>query len=492
MLSEVIARARRRLLWNALAFHFAIAVTVALAVLSLLLFLGTDILDWRWLIIVPAAPLAAGAGIAFRRLPPPYPTAQLVDRRLKLADSLSTALFFAGPNPSRPCDDSARQAQQADATRIAASVDLRQAIPIRFPRATYLAVLPAIVAAGLFDLRYRFDAHLDLRPPLAAIVQQLLQDVTSELAKLEDQLQRLLAPNPQKDEEAKKQRSDNGGEEAASIPPDGSASKTTASGSANRQQTEVADNTLAEEPQAAQQEQQSSGDTQAGSEPNSSSPRGRDGREQKKAAAGDQQAGSPNGEPSMLNKFKDSMANLLSMMKPQPGGSGKQQSGTRDGRPEDSRKQGDQASDSANAEAGADSPQPGGAKSSGTSQSANPGADKQAGTGAGNEEGIKEIIRAEQLEAMGKLDAIFGKRARNIEGEFTTEATQGPQQLKTAYQRRSAAHTDVHAKAERDEVPVAFQDYVQRYFELVKSAPAPAKRSTNAAIAFPRHSRTAR
>jgi hypothetical protein len=493
MLSEVIARARRRLLWNALAFHFAIAVTVALAVLSLLLFLGTDILDWRWLIIVPAAPLAAGAGIAFRRLPPPYPTAQLVDRRLKLADSLSTALFFAGPNPSRPCDDSARQAQQADATRIAASVDLRQAIPIRFPRATYLAVLPAIVAAGLFDLRYRFDAHLDLRPPLAAIVQQLLQDVTSELAKLEDQLQRLLAPNPQKDEEAKKQRSDNGGEEAASIPPDGSASKTTASGSANRQQTEVADNTLAEEPQAAQQEQQSSGDTQAGSEPNSSSPRGRDGREQKKAAAGDQQAGSPNGEPSMLNKFKDSMANLLSMMKPQPGGSGKQQPGKpRDGRPEDSRKQGDQASDSANAEAGADSPQPGGAKSSGTSQSANPGADKQAGTGAGNEEGIKEIIRAEQLEAMGKLDALFGKRARSIEGEFTTEATQGPQQLKTAYQRRSAAHTDVHAKAQRDEVPVAFQEYVQRYFELVKSAAAPAKGSPRAVTASTGRPRTAR
>ena len=217
MLSEVIARARRRLLWNALAFHFAIAVTVALAVLSLLLFLGTDILDWRWLIIVPATPLAAGAWIAFRRLPASYPTAQLVDRRLKLADSLSTALFFAVPNPSRRCDDEARQAQQADATRIAASVDLRQAIPIRFPRASYLAVLPAIVAAGLFDLRYRFDARLDLRPPLAAIVQQLLQDVTSELAKLEDQLQRLLTPDPQKDEEAKKQKSDNGGEEAASI-----------------------------------------------------------------------------------------------------------------------------------------------------------------------------------------------------------------------------------------------------------------------------------
>ena len=36
---------------------------------------------------------------------------------------------------------------------------------------------------------------------------------------------------------------------------------------------------------------------------------------------------------------------------------------------------------------------------------------------------------------MGKLDAIFGKRARNIAGEFTAEATQGPQQLKTTWKR---------------------------------------------------------
>src|SRR5262252_6195390 len=103
MLYEVIARARRRLLWNALAFHFAIAVTVALAVLSLLLFLGTDIIDWRWLIAVPAGLLGAGVCVALRRLPPPYPTAQLVDRHLNLADSLSTALFFAGPDQAGRC-----------------------------------------------------------------------------------------------------------------------------------------------------------------------------------------------------------------------------------------------------------------------------------------------------------------------------------------------------------------------------------------------------
>lgn len=84
----------------------------------------------------------------------------------------------------------------------------------------------------------------------------------------------------------------------------------------------------------------------------------------------------------------------------------------------------------ADAEPEADSSQPGSAQSPGTGQSSNPGLDKQAASGAGNEEGAKEIIRAEQLEALGKLSAIFGRRAQNIAGEFTAEAPQGPQQLK--------------------------------------------------------------
>jgi hypothetical protein len=51
---------------------------------------------------------------------------------------------------------------------------------------------------------------------------------------------------------------------------------------------------------------------------------------------------------------------------------------------------------------------------------------------------------------MGKLSAIFGRRAQNIAGEFTAEAPQGPQQLKTAYQQRNASHKEVHAKAQRE------------------------------------------
>src|ERR1700686_5186874 len=114
MLLEVISRARSRLLWNALAFHFAVAVNVALGVLALLLFLGVDLLDWRWLVVLPSVSLAAGVVIARRRLLAPYPTAQLVDRRLKLADALSTALFFGGIHPTCRCDEDLRRAQHAE------------------------------------------------------------------------------------------------------------------------------------------------------------------------------------------------------------------------------------------------------------------------------------------------------------------------------------------------------------------------------------------
>ena len=65
---------------------------------------------------------------------------------------------------------------------------------MKFPRAIYLAILPAIVAAGLFNLRYRMDAHLDLRTPMTGVLQQIVReivrDVKEELAKLQDELKR--------------------------------------------------------------------------------------------------------------------------------------------------------------------------------------------------------------------------------------------------------------------------------------------------------------
>jgi hypothetical protein len=475
MLSKVIALARRRLLWNALAFQFAVAVIVALAVLALLLFLGTDIVDPRWLVLSPLASLAAGTWLARRRLPGPYPTAQILDRRLRLTDALSTALFFARPHCNRGCDEGTRQAQHEQAARIAASVDLRQAIPFRFPRAIYLALLPAIVAAGLFHLRYRMDAHLDLRTPMTGVLQQIVReivrDVKEELAKLQDELKR--------DDEQERMAQKNKADGAAG----------------DRQPSETAD-TFAEERQGAtepqaQQEQQASAEQQAGSDPNSPSPRENDGRQQQAAAA--QQAGSSSADSSVMSKLRDSMSNLLSLAKPQPGGSGKQQMGkSQDGHPQNSRGEAARDSDSANGEPGEGPPQPGSAKSPGAGQASTPSAEKQPGSSAGNEDGAKDIKEAEQLAAMGKLNAIFGKRSRDLTGQVTAVAPPGPQQLKTSYAQRSAVHNAVQSKVDRDEVSLVFQDYVRRYFELVGKAPVFAKRSDRAAAVSPRRSPSGR
>jgi hypothetical protein len=464
MLSELIARARRRLFWNALAFQFAVAVIVALATLVLLLFLGTDIVDTSLLVILPLASLAAGTWVARNRLPGSYPTAQLVDRRLMLTDALSTALFFALPN--RRCDEGTRQAQQGQAARVAAGVDVREAVPVRFPRAMYLAILPAIVAAGLLNVRYRLDPRLDLRMPMTGalqqIVQDILRDVKQEIAKLEDDFKR----DEAQERRAQKDKMDEAG--------------------GDRQPNEAAD-TLAEErqggaPQGTQQEQQSSAEPRPGSDPNSPSQRENDGQQQQQQAAA-QQAGSSSADSSVMSKLRDSMSNLLSLARPQPGGAGKKQTGkSQDGRPQSNRGQAARDSDSANGEPGEGPPQPGNAKSPGAGEASNPSAEAQPGSGAGNEEGAKEIKEAEQLAAMGKLNAIFGKRSKDLTGEVTAVAPPGPQQLRTAYAQRSAVHNTVQAKVERDEVSLAFQDYVRRYFELVGKSPFFAKRPDRAAV----------
>ncbi len=500
MLLEVVARAQRRLLWNALAFQSAVAVIVAFGVLALLLLLGTDLLGWRWVIILPAVSLSAGTWIAHLRLPGAYPTAQLVDCRLNLSDALSTALFFARPHPTRRCDGGVRQAQQAQAIRIAAGADIREAVPIRMPRIIYLAALPAIVAAGLFALRYQFYARLDLRAPMTNIVQALLKDVRSELAKLQDAVHRPDPPDPPEGEQPGTPAADADGpsdnERANPSDTRASASTTPAKGTADRQQTEMADTTMAEDKGESEPGQQSPGDAREDSLSDPSSNRQADGRRQQQQGTGNQGASSSGASTSMVSSIKNSIANLLSALSPKPGGSGQQQqqmSKAQGGRSTgSSQKEGAQGSNSANGEPGEGSQQPGNGKSAGGIQTAGTPSEKQPGSGAGRDDGAKDIQAAGQLDAMGKLSVLLGKRSENITGEFTAEAAPGPQRLTTAYERRGAQHTAVQATAQRDDVSLASQEYVQRYFELVRKAGASSRRPERTAAASGRRSHAAR
>jgi hypothetical protein len=71
---------------------------------------------------------------------------------------------------------------------------------------------------------------------------------------------------------------------------------------------------------------------------------------------------------------------------------------------------------------------------------------------------------------MGKLSAILGKRSEKLTGSTAVEVVSGTQALTTRYEQRKSVHTDVHAKAERDEVPLEYQSYVQQYFRHMREA----------------------
>ena len=70
---------------------------------------------------------------------------------------------------------------------------------------------------------------------------------------------------------------------------------------------------------------------------------------------------------------------------------------------------------------------------------------------------------------MGKISEIIGKRSANITGEATVEVQSTSQQLRTPYAQRGAEHSQGGAEISRDEIPVALQTYVERYFEQVQS-----------------------
>ncbi|MBV9442577.1 MAG: hypothetical protein JO217_07760, partial [Acidobacteriaceae bacterium] len=69
---------------------------------------------------------------------------------------------------------------------------------------------------------------------------------------------------------------------------------------------------------------------------------------------------------------------------------------------------------------------------------------------------------------IGKLAEIIGKRSASVTGEMMVEASPGKQQLKTEYSQRLGHHADLGGEINRDEIPLADQQYIREYMELVR------------------------
>jgi hypothetical protein len=496
MVFETVRRARRRIIANEALRHAAYAVSAALASLILLLLLGTQILSWAWLFLLPAITLAAGAYLTWRSTPSAYLVAQRVDHNLKLADTLSTALFFAPTEHARQ-PDGMHRAQRSQAERIAASVDPRRAIPIRVPRALYGTALLALTAASLFALRYGLDRRLELRTPLARIVQDKLGYTEARRAAARDP--RVPSPHDPKHPEETGLSLDDSGQKSpgeldaapeSALDTVGVPDVDKKTGSSRPDSSKLAQTTQLEG-------EQNKGEEPEGVNTNPGDQQSADGRKSppgsksgKQGQGDDPQAAGNSGENSgLLGKFKDAMSSLMNRMRQAPSAKGsQQQAGAQNGGQQKSQsgnagqngKKGQQPGDGqqANAKDG----QPGeDSENAQNSQSGSPGesgqqaATKQPGSGIGRQDGSKDVKLAEQLAAMGKISEIIGKRAANVSGELTVEVENSNQQLRTPYAQRDAQHIQAGGEINRDEVPVALQAYVQQYFEQVRKQAAHTK-----------------
>lgn len=465
-------------------------MSAGMAAFVLLLLLGTQVLDWAWLVLVPAAAFGAGVYRIIRRLPSAYAVAQLVDNRLKLADSLSTAYFFDG-SPRHYSEDTCA-AQRAQAERLCEQVSLRQAVPFTVPKGVYAMLALFATASSLFALRYGLERRLDLQRPMLAILQQAMGF---------DQ-QRQLAEEKKKKDSPKRNKLD---ELATLSVPAGDQQ----AGRLNSQQDGAVDSSGKPEDAAAlkkgreQAQKMSAGENGEGDE----SEMGEDGAEgfstgnesgsegkqapamgKQEGQSGKQSAQSSNS--SLMSKFKDAMQNLLSRMKPSSSGSstqgqqqsaqnqaGKQnssQSGSRSEAGRQGRQQSGQEGDAQEGQSGQDAQTTQSAQAQGQGQNGEQQDSNQPGSGIGRQDGSKDVKAAEQLAAMGKISELIGKRSASVSGEVTVEVQSNSQQIQTPYAQRGARHGETTAEISRDEVPVSLQSYVEHYFEQVRRQPPPA------------------
>jgi hypothetical protein len=322
-LFSLVQQVRRRILGNELFAQGANASSAALSVLILLLLLGTQVLSWYWMVLVPALSAAVGLYLVRKRLPAPYAVAQIVDARMGLADTLSTALYFSQtPVGTGQMAAEVRRVQTEQAERLAATVDARLAVPFKLPRAVYLMAALTLVATSLFALRYGINRTLDLKPPLASMLQQ--QFGWNQKKDLARNNRRKTPPKPgdPQDDAPEAQEPDQKGA-AQPDPSGGNEQGATDPGSADQKGATADDKKQADNAgKESGEEQEAQAEKAADSQSDSASSGSQSGKEGQSQSSGKQDANNSGDNSSWMNKMKDALQNLLSRNAPQRGSQG--------------------------------------------------------------------------------------------------------------------------------------------------------------------------
>ncbi|HEY1759510.1 MAG TPA: hypothetical protein VGG72_29325 [Bryobacteraceae bacterium] len=455
----------------------ALALTIVLGGAVVLLLAGTQILDWYWLVLLAAVSLGVGAYRLRKSLSSRYILAQRIDRRLELADALSTALYFSeNPRPDRAavCE---RQHSQAEA--VAAQVDVKHALPFRRSRYLAPAALLFVVAFGLFGLRYLVLGTLDLKASLIGAVYDNFfstkpNEARNQLPKRANFDPKMGDSNQDMSIQADRQPEDLLDSQNATDPadsPSDNSKDASKEGTQKDGESSSADKGKQDESgKGKESPDQDSKDAKEGSD-NKGNPN--DAKQNSNSASGQK-------NESMLDKMKNALSDLANKVKQAAEGSKGDQAPKGSPDKQDQDQKGDQGKDAQtqpqsngqmNGQQGQEQ-QPSDSKNDQKASQQSKGPDGKSGIGA--QDGEKAIKQAEQLQAMGKISEIIGKRSAAVSGEMMVEVGNGKQQLKTPWQQQQASHTNAGGEIHRDEIPLTEQPFVEKYFEEIrKAAPAP-------------------
>ncbi len=496
-MENLLRRARRRQARHLALEALTDAVAVAMAAVVVLLAAGMPGRPGVWAVVTSLAAVGFAGWRARRGIGSRFAAARRIDERLQLHDTLATALHFL---EAGSCDASAEvvERQRRMAEEAARRVSMERALPLRRPRAAVACLALVGVSVGLVFLRYATMRKLDLAAPLIAI--HFERAPAPELAKL-----------------ARNGHRSRSGDPVAMQPAPGDPASTTQDGMAQTEEAPPDVLNTVDEPNVDNSKEGAKGAGQAkakdgeGKEtPSGANPDGtqasdddRAGEGKKDARTGDtpsregasQEAGkkssNASASPSLMQRARDAMSDLLDKFK----SAARSQEGGKDAKSaqEGNRSQGQkQAANSANGasaqnqQGSPDASQQGDAASvagqkvdaaqAGTGREGDKNNSPEAQSGIGREDGSKDTRLAEELAAMGKISELIGKRSASVTGEMSVETGSNGQQLKTQYSDQKAAHSAAGGIVDRDEVPIAYQTYVQRYFEEVrKNAPAGAR-----------------
>jgi hypothetical protein len=418
-----------------------------------------------------------------------------MDNRLGLHDSLSTAIYFA-ERPERP--GSSRhfvERQREAAEELARSTDVERGVPFFAPRTLYVNAALAAIVCSMFGVRYGINRSLDLRPSLVRIAFDGFLGPTREVADAKhtpgrrpfDQdghREKGMAVDPWESKAEDNTAAPDAALDTIDEPevnnPDGGADAKAKSKATGTEQPPTGDDPL----DSADKGQDSQSGNDAG-DPNTSPDGNSQSDKQQSSMKNSGQSGSAGENSSLSEKMRDALANLLSKLRPNKSDGKQGNSSAQNGSQSNQRQSSDpnsqsaskqQAEGDASAQSQGDQQSQNGSQQSAQGKSDGRSTDRPSSpdgkSGIGKQDGDKTAREAAELAAMGKISEIIGKRAANMSGEVMVEVSSGKQQLKTQYTQRTAAHTEAGSEINRDEIPLAYQQYVQQYFEEIRKLPA--------------------